>query len=160
MRKPPEIKKATGEYIPRSAGKTSLDKNSKATLADALGKLDGQQLFQLSQAAIDLAGEFVRYGNERQKTQQMGIHASVRLKELDVEDKKNALDHARDMGEIEERREDHRLSHAKAMHSLNNEGMRAVIRHEQIQRLLDLIDAGKLSADQLIDLLSSIDRGN
>jgi len=157
MRKPPEIKKVTGQHISRNTGK-SVSSGNKPDLYEVLGKLDGQQLVQLSQAAVGLVGEVVQLGSEREKTRQVEIQAGVRYRELDVEQHRDMLQYNMQMEEVAERREGQRLSHERDMKALENEDIDATRKHAATERVLDLIEAGRLTADQVIALIATFDR--
>lgn len=153
MKKPPKVEPIKGEYIPKDAPKIP---NNHEVL-DSVGKLSAQHVFEISQSLIGLANNVVVADNERQKTAQARLNASVRQKELDVQNRKNAMDHAVAMQKTSAGREEALMKHEETMKMLNSEAELERNRQKNIQNIFRLIESGVVSIDEVVRLIGAVD---
>lgn len=121
-----------------------------------LNKLEPQQLLDLADKVTTLGQSYFEYGKEREKTKQIAIHATVRMREIDAELETKYLEHEKNMAQIQsDDRKDNR-QFEKDMEGIGNQANELEKKDKQIHRILDLLEAGKVSENTLADLIYAI----
>lgn len=150
MRKPQPVK---GQYIPRNqkppSQKSSNDNSSKIDVAGMLAKLDGNQITQLGIGVIELANNGMELAKECLKTRQVLAQTQAEMRKTDAEVKKVFIQENTKQKEILQRGQDNELNYYLYTNKEANS-------HDQILKILDLVENGKISSEQLSELVSSV----
>jgi hypothetical protein len=153
MRKPKPVK---GQYIPRDRKRSPQkndDKQSKIDVGEMLGKLDGNQLAQLGTGVIELAHNGIDLAKEYLRTGQVLAHAEVEIRKSEAEVKQVAMQEETKKKDIAQRGKDNELTYYFETNKEANS-------HEQIMKILDHVESGKVSSEQLSELISAIKSGS
>lgn len=153
MRKPEPIK---GQYIPRNKANSPQKKASKSPqidLGEMLGKLDGSQMTQLGNGVIELANNGLDLAKEYLRTGQVIASAQAEIRKSDAELKKVALEEETKRQEIVQRGKDNELNYY-------SETCKEANSHEQIMKILDQVESGIISSEQLSELIIAVKSGS
>lgn len=154
MKKP---KKMQGEFIPRSerrAPTNSRDnhKSHEIDINGMLGKLDRAQIKEVAESVIGLANNGIELGKEYLKTIQV-----VKNSEAEIEKYRNEFLKVREIEitkrisiDKEIRNNEHHFS--LGMDKENNN-------HTQIMKILDCVEKGKISSEQLEGIIFAVKSG-
>jgi len=149
MRKPQPVK---DQYIPRKK-KNSLQKgtnnSSKVDVGELLGKLDSNQITQLGNGVIELANNGMGLAKEYLKTGQVLAQTQAEILKSEAEVKKVSIQEETKQKEIAQRGKDNELNYYLDTSKEANS-------HDQILKILDLVENGKISSEQLSELVSSV----
>ena len=150
MRKPQSVK---SQHIPKntrphSQGSDS-DNSSKIDVAGMLGKLDGNQIIQLGNGVIELANNGMELAKEYLKTGQVLAQTQAEVLKSEAEVKKVFIQEETKQKEIAQRGKDHELNHYSEISKEANS-------HDRILKILDLVENGKISSEQLSELVTSV----
>lgn len=153
MRKPQPVK---GQHIPRNTKPYSqnnmsdnLSKIDVAGMLDKLDKLDGDQITQLGNGVIELANNGMELAKEYLKTGQVLAQSQVEIRKSEAEVKKVFIQEETKQKEIAQRGKDNELNYYLDTNKEANS-------HDQILKILDLVENGKISSEQLSELVSSV----
>jgi len=110
MRKP---KPLTGQFISKKKSQPlqSSKKKGNVDVGEMLGKLDGDQLMQLSNGVIELANNGIELAKEILKTGQVIAQAQADIIKSDNEVKKVSLEESTKQKEIEARSKESELNY-------------------------------------------------
>ena len=153
MRKPQPVK---GQYIPRkksSSPQKPASKSPQIDVGEMLGKLDGDQITQLGNGVIELANNGLDLAKEYLKTGQVLASAQAEIRKSEAEVKKVALEEGTKRKEIDQRGKDNELNYYSEMSKEANS-------HEQIMRILEQVESGKISSEQLSELIFAVKSGS
>ncbi len=154
MKKPvikKEIVAIESQSIVKASSKTT------GSIINILSKLEPQQLLDLANKVTTLGQSYFEYGKECEKTKQMTIHATVRMREIEAELKIAHLEHEQIMTQMQlEDRKDQR-QFEKDMEYIDKESKELDKKHEIIHRILNLLEADKISETTLVELLNNKD---
>lgn len=153
MRKPQPVK---GQYIPRNktnAPQRSTNKSSKVDVGEMLGKLNGDQLAQLGGGVIELANNGVDLAKEYLRTGQVLAQAEAEIRKSEAEVKKVSIQEETKQKKIMQRGKDNELSYYSDTNKEANS-------HEQILKILDHVESGKISSEQLSELIFAVKTGS
>jgi len=143
MRKPQPVK---GQHIPRNtklpSQKSDSDNSSKIDVAGMLGKLDGNQITQLGNGVIELAKEYLRTGQVLAQSQAEILKSEAEVKKVFIQEETKQK-------EIAQRGKANELNYYLDTSKEANS-------HDQILKILDLVENGKISSEQLSELVSSV----
>ena len=150
MRKPHSVK---GQYIPRnktlSTQKSDNVFSSKIDVAGMIGKLDSNQITQLGNSVIELTNNGLGLAKEYLKTGQVLAQAQAEIKKSENEVKKVSIQEETKQKEIAQRGRDNELSYYLDSSKEANS-------HDQILKILDLVDNEKITSEQLSELVSYV----
>lgn len=162
MKKPEALK---GQYIPRkkSSSQQKPDsnplKNSDSTpqekidVGEMLSKLDGDQITHLGSGVIELANNGLDLAKEYLRTGQAIASAQAEIRKSEAEVKKVVLEEETKRKEIEQRGKDNELNYYSEMSKEANS-------HEQIMKILEQVESGKISSEQLSELIYAAKSGS
>jgi len=149
MRKPQPVK---DQYIPRKK-KNPLQKgtnnSSKVDVGELLGKLDSNQITQLGNGVIELANNGMELAKEYLKTGQVLAQTQAEILKSEAEVKKVSIQEETKQKEIAQRGKDNELNYYLDTSKEANS-------HDQILKILDLVENGKISSEQLSELVSYV----
>ena len=150
MRKPQPVK---GQHIQRNTkpySQNSMSDNlSKIGVAGILDKLDGDQITQLSNGVIELANNGMELAKEYLKTGQVLAQSQVEIRKSEAEVKKVFIQEETKQKEIAQRGKGNELNYYLDTSKEANS-------HDQILKILGLVENGKISSEQLSELVSSV----
>lgn len=155
MKKPQSVK---AQYIPRNKANsaqqaTTPNKSSKIDVGEMLDKLDGEQITQLGKGVIELASNGMELAKEVLKTGQVLAQTQAEILKSGHEVKKIALQEETKQKEIKLREKANELNYySETSKEANN--------HEQIMKILDHVENGKVSSEQLSELIFALKSGS
>lgn len=154
MKKP---KKMQGEFIPRSERRAPTNsrgnhKSHEIDINGMLSKLDRAQIKEVAESVIGLANNGIELGKEYLKTIQV-----VKNSEAEIEKSRNEFLKVREIEitkrisiDKEIRNNEHHFS--LGMDKENNN-------HTQIMKILDCVEKGKISSEQLEGIIFAVKSG-
>lgn len=152
MRKPQPIK---GQYIPRNKTNTpkgNTIKSPKVDVGDMLSKLDGDQIAQLGNGIVELANNGWDLAKEYLRTGQVLAKAQAEIRKSEAAVKKVAIQEETKQKEIIQRGKDNELSYYSDTNKEANS-------HEQIMKILEHVESGIVSPEQLSELIIAVKSG-
>ena len=155
MKKPQSVK---AQYIPRNKANsaqqaTSPNESSKIDVREMLGKLDGEQITNLGNGVIELASNGMELAKEVLKTGQVLAQTQAEILKSGHEVKKIAIQEETKQKEIKlKEKANESNSCFETRKEANN--------HEQIMKILEHIENGKVSSEQLSELIFAIKSGS
>lgn len=150
MKKPQVIRK------PRQYENNPINESGFEKIGDILNKLEPQQLISLADSVTKLATVGFEYATECQKTKRAEIDAHVKIREIDAGRENAYLEHEKVMAEIhlEDRKNERQFE--KDMENLEITATELEKKDKSIHRILDLLEAGKISEDRLVGIIHEL----
>ncbi|ELI5409150.1 TPA: hypothetical protein I7285_05715 [Vibrio parahaemolyticus] len=154
MKKP---KKVQGEFIPRSERRAPTNsrgnhKSNEIDINGMLAQLDGAQIKEIAENVIGLATNGIELGKEYLKTIQV-----VKNSEAEIEKSRNEFLKVREIEitkrvsiDKEVRNNEHHFSLGMKKENDN---------HTQIMKILDCVEKGKISSEQLESIIFAVKSG-
>ena len=153
MRKPQPVK---GQHISRNkkdSPQTSTNKSPQLDVGAMLGKLNGDQLALLGGGVIELSNNGVDLAKECLRTGQVFAQAQAEIRKSEAEVKKVSIQEETKQKEIMQRGKDNELSYYSDTNKEANS-------HEQIMKILEHVESGKVSSEQLSELIFAVKSGS
>jgi len=150
MKKPQVIRK------PRQYENNPINESGLEKIGDILNKLEPQQLISLADSVTKFATVGFDYATECQKTKRADIDAHVKIREIDAGRENAYLEHEKVMAEIllEDRKNERQFE--KDMENLEITATELEKKDKSIHRILDLLEAGKISENSLIGIIHEL----
>jgi len=153
MRKPQPVK---GQYIPRGKAnppQRTSNNQPKIDVGEMLGKLNGDQIAQLGNGVIELANNGLDLAKEYLRTGQVLAQAKAEIRKSEAEVKKVSMQEETKQKEIMQRGKDNELSYYSDTNKEANS-------HEQIMKILEHVESGNISSEQLSELIFAVKSGS
>jgi len=150
MKKPQVIRK------PRQYENNPINESGLEKIGDILNKLEHQQLISLADSVTKFATVGFEYAAECQKTKRAEIDAHVKIREIDTGRENAYLEHEKVMAEIhlEDRKNERQFE--KDTKNLEITATELEKKDKSIYRILDLLEAGKISEDRLVGIIHEL----
>lgn len=149
--KKPVIKKEIVAIESQSVVKASS--KTTGSIINILSKLEPQQLLDLADKVTTLGQSYLEYGIEKERTKQVAIQATVRMREIDAEVEIAHLEHEQIMTQMYLVDRENERQFLKEMKILEDEFNQLDVKKKYIDSILDLLKEGKISETALVDLL-------
>jgi hypothetical protein len=150
MKKPLVIRKPRPLENNRSTG-SGFEK-----IGDILNKLEPQQIISLTDSLTNFASAGFEYLAECQKTRQIEINAHVRIRDIDAGLQKAYLEHEQVMAKIQSEDRNNKHQFVKDMQNLKLTADELERKDNNIHHILDLLEAGEISEDKLVDIIHGL----
>jgi hypothetical protein len=125
-------------------------------IGDILNKLEPQQLISLANSVTNFATVGFEYAAECQKTKQVEINAHVRIREIEAGRERASEEHKQVMAQIQKKEREDERQFKKDMEDLEIRAGELEKKDKSIHRILDLLEAGKISEDKLVDIIHEL----
>jgi hypothetical protein len=140
----PEIN--NGNHLPTGESSQSLS-------GKIIDKLDGNQILGVANAAVELAKNYYAYGAEKERTDQTRINAHVRIREIDMEERKNELGFKIEMESLDVEKIKNDQNHNESMKTLSIKEINSMAKNNQIEEAMALLKNGAITADAFNEIL-------
>lgn len=157
-----KAKTTQGEYIPRNQNSGSRNDSKTNTsggldkLGNLIGSLDPSQVTQLFSSLSDTYGANLDLRKEELKTLQVETEVKLGMRKVIAEEKAAKLQYKKNIAVLELKNAKDQRRHDETMNELQSAANKQGNESEQIFRVLDLVENGLITSNDLAQLIHQI----
>lgn len=152
-----------GDLVSYVTNYASMREETKQTSINAQVEIEkinaSTKIAMTQQITISLsnsANTVLEYGSEREKTKQIAINAQIESEKTNERLTIAERDHKRVMSELKTKQKENKHQFKKDMKSIEISATDLEKKDKAIHRILDLLEAGKISENELADIIHAL----
>lgn len=115
-----------------------------------------QQIVSLASSGTTLVCTGIEYAKEREKTKQINTFSQVEVTKANERREKALFEHEQTMTQMTQQRKDNKNQSKKDIKVIENTSLEIENKNEQIHRILDSLESGKISEAMLLHIIREL----